>query len=93
MLQNNVWNIVSNKWQWEAKLRSDFVDEYRNMTGWDTNGKFANPLFVGASDLRLHEASPARNTGHNATCSNSDHSGAARLQESVCDPGAYEFRP
>lgn len=92
----NVWYMPnSNRWYWINADRNDFKEQYRNVTGYDTHGIFGDALFknVIGKDYHLTSTSPARNKGTNTQCPATDYVGTTRSQESICDIGAYEYKP
>jgi len=56
---------------------------------WDTGCVNADPLFVGAADFHLQDASPAIDAGV-ATSAARDHDGVPRPQGAAFDLGAFE---
>jgi hypothetical protein len=65
---------------------------YQSATGWDTNGKWEDPLFVSTStsDFHLKPSSPAIDAGVGVSLT-SDYSGAKVPQRTNPSIGAYEF--
>ena len=63
--------------------------------GYTGEGNLAlDPLFIGATDLRLQACSPAINSGSNAAIPNgvtTDLDGNNRVNHSIIDMGAYEY--
>jgi len=68
---------------------NDFA-AYQAATGFDTNGKWENPVTVSASDLHLQTTSPAKNAGVNVGLS-LDYDGITVPQGAAPDMGAYEY--
>ncbi|MER3445457.1 MAG: hypothetical protein C4291_00865, partial [Candidatus Dadabacteria bacterium] len=94
ILNNNLWYVSSKTpWIYNGNYQSDFNAQYKSLTGWDTNGILANPLFVNlyGGDYHIQSGSPARNRGNNNQCSTFDLDNQPRPQEGICDIGAYEF--
>jgi len=65
---------------------------YQAATGWDTNGKWEDPVFVdaGALDFHLQTTSPCKNTGVDVGLS-LDYDGITVPQGAAPDMGAYEY--
>ena len=62
-------------------------------SGWEGN-IFADPQFISASDLRLHQTSPCIDAGANAFAPMPyDLDGNPRIIDGIVDMGAYEYIP
>lgn len=82
------------EWQWKNTYYTDLTD-YRNASGNDANSLLADPVFVdqAQSDWRLSSGSPARDVGDNAPdFGSADLDGLTRVENSVVDMGAFEYR-
>lgn len=82
------------EWQWKNVYYTDLT-AYRNASGNDANSLLDDPLFVdpAQSDWRLSSSSPARDEGDNAPdFGSTDLDGLTRVENSVVDLGAFEYR-
>jgi len=96
-LDYNTWNVISNTWKWQGVGRSDFIAQFKTVTGYETNGQCCtvNPLFVDIvnDDYHLSASSPAVDTGSNGECALVDWDGDLRPNNFTCDIGVDEFVP
>lgn len=72
-----------------VSYHSDDFSAYKSATGWDTNGKWQDPLFNSSSDLHLQVSSPCKDAGADVSLV-SDYTGIIIPQGSRVDIGAYE---
>ena len=81
-------------WVWKTNEYYEF-SSYRNGTGNDANGLFANPQFIDINnkDFHLQNNSPAINIGDNTvSAGNYDLDNKTRIENSTIDLGSYEYR-
>ena len=84
------------KWQWINQTAWDYTfASWKTASGQDAHSTYADPLFVSTTTptLDTNTGSPARNTGTNLGSSvvgTIDYAGAARVQGTAIDMGAYE---
>lgn len=87
---NNAWYRTESTYVYVegAEYHSDDQAAYIAATGWDTNGKWVDPLFVSSSDFHLQATSPCINAGIGVGLT-TDYAGTAIM----CKPeiGAYEY--
>lgn len=93
-MSNNLYYHSSNtKTHFIFNIGSYTLEEYKSLTGLETNSIFSNPGFVSpaSNDFHLTSTSPAIDAGIALAEVTDDLEGIARPQGAKYDIGAYEF--
>ncbi len=94
---NNLWYMSAggtNVYAMVITTYYHFDDQaaYKAATGWDTNGKWQDPLFLSTTNLYLRGSSPSINAGVNVGLT-VDYAGTVLPKGIGYDIGAYEYIP